>query len=398
MVKENSRYESRGVSSDKSDVHQAIRKLDHGLYKNTFCKILADPFSNNVDDNIILHADTAGTKTILAYLYWRETGDLSVWKGIAQDALVMNVDDMACSGAGEKFIISNTILRNKKLIPVEVLEAIIEGTLEFANMLKPLGVEIVHAGGETADVGDVIRTIDVGFTAYTRLLSNKVFVNRIQPGDLILGLGSSGQTSYEAEYNSGISCNGLTSARHDVLSKHYLSNYPESFDSSIDSSLVYCGKYRLTDQIDLGSNDKKTIGELLLSPTRTFLPLLHLLAQDGMEGIHGIIHATGGAHSKVLKFVQGVHIIKDQMPKAPVIFQLIKECSQASLEEMYKVFNMGIRLEIYGTAAALERVQALAKSFNIPQQIIGRVEGQESPIPTVTMQVDHQKWIYQVGS
>ena len=395
MVTDNSRYESRGVSSDKSDVHQAIRKLDHGLYKNTFCKILADPFSNNADDNIILHADTAGTKTILAYLYWKETGDLNVWKGIAQDALVMNVDDMACSGAVERFIISNTILRNKKLIPVEVLEAIIEGTLEFAHMLKPLGIDIIHAGGETADVGDVIRTIDVGYTAYTRLNAKKVFVNQIQAGDLILGLGSAGQTSYESTYNSGISCNGLTSARHDVLSKYYLSNYPESFDSSIDSSLVYIGKYRMTDLIDLGPNVKKTIGELLLSPTRTFLPLLHQMMRADMEGIHGIIHGTGGAHSKVLKFVEGVHIIKDHMPEAPVIFQIIKECSQASVEEMYKVFNMGIRLEIYGSASALERVQIMAEALNIPNQIIGRVEGQESPVPTITMQVDQQKWSYQ---
>ncbi len=392
---EPTRYESRGVSSDKKEVHQAIKMLDPGLYKNAFCKILADPFASDDDSAMILHADTAGTKTILAYLYWRETGDLSVWKGIAQDALVMNVDDMACSGATSEFVISNTILRNKKLIPSSVLEAIIQGTMDFVDAMAKEGIKIHHAGGETADVGDVIRTIDVGFTAYTKLPRKKVFLNNIQAGDLILGLGSYGQTTYEASYNSGISCNGLTSARHDVLAKYYATAYPESYDPGIDDALVYSGQHRLTDQIwDKTHMMNRQVGQLLLSPTRTFVPFLHQVFALSTEGLHGIIHATGGAHSKVLKFSQGVKIIKDRLLTPPVIFDLIQQCSNATVQEMYKVFNMGTRLELYGTSSRLDSIQNIATQFNIPCQIIGRVEQTSYP-SIVEVQVGKQSWTYQ---
>ncbi len=391
---EPSLYEARGVSSDKKEVHHAIRILDQGLFKNTFCKILADPFAKDEESAMILHADTAGSKTILAYLYWKETGDVNIWKGIAQDALVMNIDDMACSGATDEFVISNTILRNKKLIPFEVLEAIINGTVEFAATLAPYGIKIHHAGGETADVGDVVRTIDVGYTAYHRMSSSKVFENKIQPGDLILGLGSFGQTTYETNYNSGIGCNGLTSARHDVLSKYYATSYPESFDSGIDPKLVYSGHHRMTEMItDSGNDIQRQVGQLLLSPTRTFVPLLHQVFNQSRDGLHGIIHATGGAHSKVLKFVHGVKIIKDQLFTPPIVFDLIKKSSNASPQEMYKVFNMGTRLEIYGSEARLLSIKSLASSLNIPAQFIGRVEQSENK-SHVEVHVDGLTWQY----
>lgn len=384
---EPSRYDQRGVSPDKNEVHQAIKKLDHGLFENTFCKIISNPFSEKADDCMILHADTAGTKTILAYLYWRETGDLSVWKGIAQDALVMNLDDMACSGATDKFVISNTILRNKKLIPGEVLQEIINGTIEFIDSMKKYGVSIHHAGGETADVGDVVRTVDVGYTALAHLNKSQVFENNIQPGDHILGIHSFGQSNYETEYNSGIGCNGLTSARHDVLDQSYADTYPESFDNAINKKLVYSGKYKMTDNYE-----SHMIGKLLTSPTRTFLPFLKEMFTENMEGIHGIIHCTGGAHSKVIKFAKHVNIIKDNLPDPAPIFKIVQECSNTSNEEMYKVLNMGIRLELYGDPKALARAKAIASSLGLSNQFIGRVESSDTTM--VTMRKADQEWIY----
>lgn len=389
---EPSRYESRGVSSDKNEVHHAIRHLDPGLFRNTFCKVLPNIFSADPDAAVMLHADTAGTKTILAYLYWKETGDLSVWKGIAQDALVMNIDDMACSGPVNRFYISNTILRNKNRIPGEVLEALIEGTLEFADSLRPHDIHLHHAGGETADVGDVVRTLDVGFTAYSELLRSAVFENNIRPGDLILGIGSFGRSSYEQEYNSGIGCNGLTSARHDVLSGDYARLFPESFDPSISPGLLYSGPHRLTDLVEAGEVQSRTVGQLLLSPTRTYLPLLYPMLKEPHSGLHGIIHCTGGAHSKVLKFVKGLKIIKDHLFSPPPVFSLIQKCSQAALPEMYKVFNMGTRLEIYGTESFLSEVQERASSLNLPNQIIGHVE--TSDRSEVVLNAGSQSWSY----
>lgn len=390
---DSSRYESRGVSADKKEVHQAIHKLDQGLFNNTFCKVLNDPFSKNDEDCIMLHADTAGTKTILAYLYWKETGDLTIWKGIAQDALVMNIDDMAVSGAVDRFIISNTLLRNKKLIPGEVLQTIIDGTLDFMDQMAQFGIHMHHAGGETADVGDVIRTTDVGYTVYASLKKDKVFRIDIQPGDVILGIGSAGQTIYESNYNSGISCNGLTSARHDVLSKMYSTKYPESYDPALDPALTYVGKYRIQDMVQDKSGGQHMIGDLLLSPTRTFLPLLKKIVDHKMDGLHGIVHATGGAHSKVLKFASNVKIIKNRIPDPPIVFDIIQECSNASPEEMYKVFNMGIRLEIYGSIQAIEQIIPIANELKLPNQIIGHVvSGTTSPV--VEMQVNEKKWNY----
>jgi phosphoribosylformylglycinamidine cyclo-ligase len=389
---EPSRYESRGVSSDKNEVHHAIRHLDRGLFRNTFCKILPNIFSGDPEAALMLHADTAGTKTILAYLYWKETGDLSVWKGIAQDALVMNLDDMACSGPVNRFYISNTVLRNKNRIPGEVLEALVEGTLEFADSMKAHDIHLHHAGGETADVGDVVRTLDVGFTAYSELSRSSVFEINIRPGDLILGIGSFGRSIYEPEYNSGIGCNGLTSARHDVLAGEYGRIYPESFDASVHPDLVYSGTYRMIDRIETGDGQSRNVGQLLLSPTRTFLPLLYPLLKRAHPGLHGIIHCTGGAHSKVLKFVNGLKIIKDRLCSPPPVFSLIQKCSKASLPEMYKVFNMGIRLEIYGTESCLAEVAAMASALNLPNQIIGRVET-GSP-NEVELKVGDQSWSY----
>ncbi|MDZ4707877.1 MAG: phosphoribosylformylglycinamidine cyclo-ligase [Saprospiraceae bacterium] len=391
-MEDSSKYESRGVSSDKKEVHQAIRKLDQGLFANTFCKILADPFSVDPETIMMLHADTAGTKTILAYLYWKETGDLNIWKGIAQDALVMNLDDMACSAPVNQFVISNTILRNKKLIPGQVLEAIIDGTMEFANTLKAYGIVLHHAGGETADVGDVVRTLDVGFTAYSSLKKSSVFEINIQPGDLVLGIGSSGQSVYETDYNSGIACNGLTSARHDLLSNYYRQHFPETFDTGIDPALVYSGTARMTDPVKLENNLHTTIGQMLLSPTRTFLPLLYPMLKGDTQGLHGIIHCTGGAHSKVLKFAKGVRIVKNNLPTPPLIFDLIGKSSGASLSEMYNVYNMGTRLEIYGTETCLSGIQILANSLGLPNRIIGRVDS--SPDTEVVMEYEDQTWTY----
>jgi phosphoribosylformylglycinamidine cyclo-ligase len=383
-----SRYDLRGVSSDKNEVHAAIRNLDSGLFKNTFCKILPQPFHAQSKRGMILHADTAGTKTILAYLYWKETGNLEAWKGIAQDALVMNLDDMACCGLTDEFVISNTILRNKKLIPGEILEAVISGTTEFIDSMRSMGIKIHHAGGETADVGDVVRTMDVGFTAYGELDLENVFVNQIQPGDEILGLASDGQTTYETKYNSGISCNGLTSARHDLLDVSYADMYPESYDPLVPKDLVYSGSYTLTDQVE-----GYEMGDLLLSPTRTYLPFLKSLFRERITGLHGIIHATGGGHSKVLKFVDQLHIVKNNLPPLPPIFKALQSVGRYSLAEMYKVWNMGVRLELYGSQEAIQHAAHLAASFHINAYRLGYVEHTDG-LSKVTMAHEGQNWVY----
>lgn len=366
-----SKYDLRGVSADKNEVHKAIRNLDKGIFPNAFCKVLPDIAGNDPEWCNIMHADTAGTKTSLAYLYWKETGDASVFAGIAQDAIVMNLDDMACVGAVDNIIISSTIGRNKNQIPGEVIEAVIGGTTSFIETMAGQGVTIHLAGGETADVGDIVRTIDVGITAFARLPRKHIQSIDIQPGDVIVGLASYGQTTYEDTYNSGIASNGLTAARHDTLSHHYARHYPEAYDPAIPNDLVFTGSARLTDPVE---GIPQTVGELLLSPTRTYVPLLKQLFEDYREHIHGIIHNTGGAHTKVLKFVESVRIVKDNLLPIPPVFRMIQRESGTDWKEMYQVFNMGTRLDIYLPEAATQKVIDLAQQFMIDAQVIGRVE------------------------
>jgi phosphoribosylformylglycinamidine cyclo-ligase len=353
-------------------VHKAIKNLDKGLYPKAFCKILPDIAGGDADFCNIMHADTAGTKTSLAYMYWKETGDLSVWRGVAQDALVMNLDDMACVGCTNKIIVSSTIGRNKHLIPGEVLKEIIEGTHEFLENLSQYGVEIILAGGETADVGDIVRTIDVGITAFGRMQRKDLIVNEIRGGDVIIGFASDGQSHYEDFFNGGMGSNGLTSARHDVFKHDYASKYPESFDPSTDSSVIYIGSKSLTDSIKISDNET-TVGKLVLSPTRTYLPLVKSLLEY-KSAIHGMIHCTGGGQTKVLKFVENCKIVKDQMFDVPPLFELIKSESGSSWKEMYQVFNMGHRLEAYVDPSIAEDCIAKSKELGINAQVIGYVE------------------------
>ncbi len=369
-------YHLRGVSSQKEDVHEAIKHLDKGLYPNAFCKILPDYSTGNDEYGCIMHADTAGTKSIIAYLYWKETGDLSVWKGIAQDAMVMNIDDMICAGATTNFILSSTIARNKNLIPKEVLGAIINGCDELIKEWKNYGIDIHLAGGETADVGDLVKTIDVGYTAYARLERKSVISIHPQPGDVIIGFASYGQSIYESAFNSGIGCNGLTSARHDLLDKSYLKQYPESFDPQMPESVCYSGKYKLTDLYTNGMS----IGKMLLSPTRTFAPLIQqIIHQVGHERIHGIVHNTGGGQTKCMKYIDTpVRVIKDNLFEPPAVFDLIQESSNTDYREMYQVFNMGSRLEVYTSADQSDKILRLAEGFNIEAQIVGRIEAAAS--------------------
>ncbi len=367
----NSIYNSRGVSAQKEDVHEAIKNLDKGLFPNAFCKILPDYIANDDDYCCIMHADTAGTKSVLAYLYWKETGDLSVWKGIAQDAMVMNIDDMICAGATNHFILSSTIARNKNLIPKEVLSAVINGCEELIQEWKKFGIHIHNAGGETADVGDVVRTIDVGYTAFARFKKENVIKISPKPGDLIIGLASFGKAVYESEYNSGIGCNGLTSARHDILNKSYSKNFPESYDAKIPDEVVYIGNYRLTDKLENGMD----IGKMILSPTRTYAPIIKEIVEKHHSFIHGIVHNTGGAHTKCLKYIDSnVQLIKDNLFTPPLIFQLIQKASNASVEEMYQVFNMGTRLELYvSNQASADDIISIAKQYDVEAQVIGKV-------------------------
>tara|TARA_B100000941_G_scaffold204360_1_gene148927 strand:- start:2089 stop:3255 length:1167 start_codon:yes stop_codon:yes gene_type:complete len=366
------RYKLRGVSSDKEDVHNAIRKYDKGLYPKAFCKILPDLISNSDDHALIIHSDGAGTKSSLAYIYWKETGDNSVWKDIAQDSIVMNLDDVACVGAIDNIVISSTIGRNKNKIPGEVISHIISGTDEILKYYRELGINIHSGGGETADVGDLVRTIIVDSCMTVRIKKSQIINNsNIKAGDVIVGLCSSGISSYEKEYNSGIGSNGLTSARHDVLSKYIKTKYPESFDNELPVNLAYCGSKRLTDKLDGFDMD---IGKMLLSPTRSYAPLLKLIFDKiGRNEIHGIIHCTGGGQTKILHFIDNLHVIKNNLFEIPPIFRLIMEESDTDPKEMYKVFNMGHRMEIYLEPKNASKVIDLSKSVGIDAKIIGEV-------------------------
>ena len=364
------RYLRRGVSSKKEDVHNAIRNVDKGLFPNAFCKIVPDILSNDPNYCNIMHADGAGTKSSLAYLYWKETNDISVWRGIAQDALIMNVDDLICVGAINNMLMSSTIGRNKHLIPGEVISEIIQGTNDVINLLKNNNINITATGGETADVGDITKTIIVDSTIVAREKRENIISNQIQNGDVIIGLASFGQSTYENEYNSGIGSNGLTSARHDILHNSYANKYPESFSDEINKDLIYCGKNLLTDP----SKTAENIGKLLLSPTRTYAPVFQKILKKFRKKISGIIHCTGGGQTKILHFVKNCRIIKDNMLEIPEIFNIIKKQTNTSWKEMYEVFNMGHRMEIYCNSSLANEIISISKSFNIEAQIIGKVE------------------------
>jgi phosphoribosylformylglycinamidine cyclo-ligase len=377
-MSDNTLYGKRGVSSSKEDVHKAIANIDKGLFPKAFCKVVPDYLSGDSDYCVIMHADGAGTKSSLAYMYWKETGDISVWKGIAQDAIVMNTDDLLCTGAVDNILLSSTIGRNKHVIPGEVIAAIINGTEDIIAMLRKHRVNIYSTGGETADVGDLVRTIIVDSTVTCRLRRSSIISNdRIREGDVIVGLASYGQATYEETYNSGIGSNGLTSARHDTLDHTYASLYKESYDPAIAGYLVYCGKKKLSEKITIDWRDKKyntDIGKLLLSPTRTYIPVMQEILMGYRSHIHGAVHCSGGGQTKVLHFVDDLHIIKDNLFDVPPIFNIIQENSGAGWQEMYKVFNMGHRLELYVPAEAAQHIIGVANKFNIEAQVVGRVE------------------------
>ena len=375
------RYNLRGVSADKEDVHQAIKNVDKGLFPKAFCKIVPDYLSNDDEYCIVMHADGAGTKSSLAYMYWKETGDISVWKGIAQDALVMNIDDLLCVGATDNILLSSTIGRNKNLIPGEVISALINGTEELLSDLRGFGVDIRSTGGETADVGDLVRTIIVDSTVVARMKKTDVITNsNIQSGDVIVGLSSFGQASYESEYNSGMGSNGLTSARHDVFAKYLSEKYPESYDSSVPESLVYSGSKKLTDTLADLSID---VGKLVLSPTRTYAPIIKEILEKHRSDIHGMVHCSGGAQTKVLHYVDDVHVIKDNLFEIPPLFDLIQKESNTDWKEMYKVFNMGHRMELYVPQEIADSIIAISNSFGVEAKVIGRVEAYEGKKLTI---------------
>jgi phosphoribosylformylglycinamidine cyclo-ligase len=385
-----SRYAARGVSSQKEDVHAAISKIDKGLFPKAFCKIVPDYLTASDEHCIVMHADGAGTKSSLAYIYWKETGDTAVWKGIAQDALVMNIDDLLCVGAIDNIMLSSTIGRNKNLIPGEVIAAIINGTEELITELRRFGVNIFSTGGETADVGDLVRTIIVDSTVVARMKRSDVIDNsRIHPGDVIVGFASYGQASYETEYNGGMGSNGLTSARHDVFYHQLAAKYPETFDPAIPMNLVYTGSYALTDSVEDSPLDA---GKLVLSPTRTYLPLVKNILQKHRSVIHGMVHCSGGGQTKVLHFVDQAHIIKDNLLPLPPLFKMIQQESSTEWREMYRVFNMGHRLEIYTNKEAAMSMIAMASEFGIDAQIIGRVEVSETR--QLTIQSEFGTFIY----
>lgn len=369
-------YAKRGVSAQKEEVHKAVEKLDQGLYPYAFCKLYPDFIGGDENFVNIMHADGAGTKSILAYLYWKETGDVSVWKGIAQDAVAMNLDDLLCVGICDNILFSSTIDRNKKLIPGEILEAVINGTQECFDTLKTFGVHIHYLGGETADVGDVVRTIAVNGTMGARWEKNKIITNeKIQPGNVIVGFASSGKANYETEYNSGLGSNGLTSARHDVLNKYYAETYPESFESALTDDVVYIGKNRMTETLSVDGFGEVEIGKLLLSPTRTYAPLMRVLLQKYFNSINGIIHCSGGGQTKCMKYLpEAMTIIKDNLFEAPPVFKLIQKNSGADEREMYQVFNMGHRLEIFTDKNSAQQMIEEAALFGIEAKIVGRVE------------------------
>lgn len=383
MSSDNSqRYNQRGVSASKEDVHNAIKNIDKGLFPKAFCKIVPDYLTNDEDYCLIMHADGAGTKSSLAYLYWKETGDISVWKGIAQDALIMNIDDLLCVGATDNILLSSTIGRNKNLIPAEVISAIINGTEELIAELKSFGVTIHSTGGETADVGDLVRTIIVDSTVTARMKRSDVIDNaNIQPGDVIVGLASFGQATYEKSYNGGMGSNGLTSARHDVFANYLAEKYPESFDAAVPNELVYSGQTKLTDTVQDSPIDA---GKLVLSPTRTYAPIIKaILSNYFSKDIHGMVHCSGGAQTKVLHFVDNVHVIKDNLFPVPPLFKLIQENSKTDWKEMYQVFNCGHRMELYVSEEIANDIISISESFGVEARIVGRVEASENKKLTI---------------
>jgi phosphoribosylformylglycinamidine cyclo-ligase len=385
------RYDQRGVSADKGDVHKAIRNLEKGLYPKAFCKVVPDNLTGSEDHCIIMHADGAGTKSALAYMYWKQTGDLSVWKGIAQDAIVMNTDDLLCVGATDNILLSSTIGRNKFLIPGEVIEAIITGTEEVLQMLREHGVGIYSTGGETADVGDLVRTVIVDSTVTCRMARKDVIDNaNIRSGQVIVGLASYGQASYEQTYNGGMGSNGLTSARHDVFSHELKARYPESFDPGLDDSLVYQGKYGLT---DMEAEVPLDMGRLVLSPTRTYAPIIRRILEQRRASVHGMVHCSGGAQTKVLHFVDAVHVVKDDLLDVPPLFRLIQKESGTPWREMYKVFNMGHRMELYVDEEAAGEIIAIARSFNVDAKVVGRVEA--AATKKLTIRSEFGEFVYQ---
>ena len=389
-MKDDSRYAQRGVSSGKEEVHKAIKNIDKGLFPNAFCKIVPDYLSNSEDHCIVMHADGAGTKSSLAYSYWKETGDASVWKGIAQDALIMNIDDLLCVGAVDNILVSSTIGRNKNKIPGEVIAAIIQGTEEILQDLRSFGLSVHSTGGETADVGDLVRTIIVDSTVVARMRKKDVISNKnIQPGDAIIGLSSFGQTSYEKSYNGGMGSNGLTSARHDVFNKIIAEKYPESYDNSINSSLVYSGTQDLTSKVRGSTLDA---GKLVLSPTRTYAPVMVKILEKHRKDINGMVHCSGGAQTKILHFIKKNHIIKDNLFDVPPLFNLIQSESKTDWKEMYKVFNMGHRMEIYTHPKNVDSIIEICAEFSLEAQQIGRVEPSTSK--KLTIKSKNGEYIY----
>jgi len=387
------RYDQRGVSASKDDVHNAIKNIDKGIFPQAFCKIIPDILSNDPDWCNIMHADGAGTKSSLAYSYWKQTGDISVWRGIAQDAVIMNLDDLLCVGATDNILLSSTIGRNKNLIPGEVIAAVINGTEEVLADLRSAGIGIYSTGGETADVGDLVRTIIVDSTVTCRMKRSDVISNHtIQPGDVIVGLSSSGQATYETEYNGGMGSNGLTSARHDVFNKSVADSYPESFDPAVPQDLVFSGSKQLTDMVDIGNSQSITAGKLVLSPTRTYAPIIKQILDTYRPQIHGMVHCSGGAQTKVLHFINNLHIIKDNLFPVPPLFKLIQGESGTSWQEMYKVFNMGHRMELYVPEAIATDLISISKSFNVDAQVIGRVEAAEAK--QVTVRSEFGEFVY----
>ncbi|MDR0971449.1 MAG: phosphoribosylformylglycinamidine cyclo-ligase [Bacteroidales bacterium] len=365
------KYDSRGVSSSKEDVHNAIKNIDKGLFPNAFCKVVRDYLTMDEKYCLVMHADGAGTKSSLAYMYWKETGDLSVWKDIAIDSIVMNLDDLLCVGITNNILFSSTIGRNKKLIPFEVIASIINGTEGFLEQMRSWGIGIYSTGGETADVGDLVRTIIVDSTVFARTKREDIISNKIKEGDVIVGLASFGQASYEQKYNSGMGSNGLTSARHDVFSKAYAKKYPESFDNNLDNDVVYCGEKLLTSPTKVSGVD---CGKMVLSPTRTYAPIIKKVLEKHRKAINGIIHCSGGAQTKVLNFIENLHIIKDNLFEIPPLFEMIQKESKTSWQEMYRVFNMGHRMEIYTDKETAKDIIEISKSFDVDAQIVGKVE------------------------
>jgi phosphoribosylformylglycinamidine cyclo-ligase len=393
------RYEMRGVSADKGDVHAAIKNMDKGLFPKAFCKVVPDNITHDPSQALVMHADGAGTKASLAYMYWRKTGDLSVWKGIAQDALVMNLDDLLCVGVTDNILLSSTIGRNKNLIPGEVIASIISGTEELSHWLGEHGVSISLTGGETADVGDLVRTVIVDSTVTARIPRAEIVDNsRIRAGDIIVGLSSSGKATYENEYNSGIGSNGLTAARHDTLEKGLAAEFPESFDPAMPEDLVYSGGLKLEELVNAGEGGTMPAGKLLLSPTRTYAPVVKKIFDCGLrDHIHGMVHCSGGAQTKVLHFVNDVHVVKDNLFTTPPVFQLIQEHSQTSWEEMYKVFNMGHRMEFYTDTDSAGKIIEISKSFGIEAQVVGRVDVAVAPgEKRVTIKSEHGEFEYKM--